>query len=133
MNKKEYITAIIIKTDKAITSSEEINKRLGLEEILFQEKPWAKDRRPRDFNYWIFESPIEDQEPLIDHLTSLASSFPDNFEMKTDKHIREVFLDIGFLYNSEETPFGSFNLDIKLLKVLESFFPGLSLEVTVYP
>lgn len=133
MNKKEYISAIIIKTDKEIASAEEINKRLGLEEILFQEKPWAKGRKPKEYNYWILESALEEHEPLADQLSSLVSLFPKNFKMNKDKLIIEVFLDIGFFYDCDKTPFGSLNIDIKTLKILESYFPGITLEITVYP
>ena len=104
-----------------------------MKEELFYEKSFAKKSKTKDFNYWILDSSLAEHEPVADHLNSLVSSFLANFKMKPDNLVKDVYLDIGVFYDRVNSPFCSLSYDIRTLKRLEDIFPGLTLEMTVYP
>lgn len=129
---REYIVSLIILTDKSIDNPQTLSKKLKLNEVIFEKKPWAKNREPKKGTYWILSSDLEDNLPIENHLQYIKDFFPADFIIKPCDFILDVYISIGLFNNFEETGYCSLLFPPESLMWFFKFYELLSLDITIY-
>lgn len=130
----DYDVSILMVTDKSISSAKDLTTKLVLEKNLFkrQKKVLAGEKNLVE-NYWILQSKVNDNDPLISHLDDLISQLSCIKNTIENPSIKETYLDIGVFYDGDIFAYGKVLFPIKKITFLNSIFKNLKLEITCYP
>lgn len=130
---KEHLVSLIVITDKSVDSPQTLSKKLKLNKVIFEKKPWAKNRQPKEGVYWVLSSGLEDSKPVEDHLKYLRDCFPVDFKIEPCDFILNIYVSIGVLHDLEESFSCSLVFPSNSLIWFYKFYELLNLEIAYYP
>ena len=87
-------------------------------------------KQAKDSVIWMLESQLDRDRPLSDHVGYLCSLFHNSKVTVPSDIIKEIYLDIGVLYNSVTCTLSLSNV---ILSALTEVFPHSGIEITCYP